>query len=134
MIALSRALLLTAVALPVISWVLKRFVLQRKVSWLLMVLLTCVGCVVVALSSFYALEAGLWANMMAFDLDRDGSISGAEMTRDAEIAMAEWSSDTGRNFGTVFSIPLFVAWTAVVYCVLSAGDWVVSRCFARGHG
>ena len=134
MIALSRALLLTAVALPVISWGLKRFVLQRKVSWLLMVLLTCVGCVVVVLSSFYALEAGLWANMMAFDLDRDGSISGAEMTHDAEIAMAEWSSDTGRNFGTVLSIPLFVAWTAVVYCVLSAGDWVVSLCFTRGHG
>jgi hypothetical protein len=134
MIALSRALLVAAVALPVISWVLKRFVLQRKVSWLLMVLLTCIGCVVVALSSFYALEAGLCANMMAFDLDRDGSISGAELTPEYEVAAAEWSSDTGRNFGTVLSIPLFVAWTAVVYCLLSAGAWVVSLCFTRGHG
>lgn len=88
----------------------------------------------VALSSFYVLEAGLWAKAMAFDLDRDGSISGAEMTRDAEIAMAKWSSDTGRNFGAVFSIPLFVAWTVAVYCVLAAGDWVASLCCARVKG
>jgi len=131
MIGLSRALLLAAVALPALTWTLNRFVLRRKLSWVLMVLITWGGCVVMTWGCLYALEAGLRANMMVFDLDRDGSISRSELTPDAKIAMAEWSSDTGRNLGTFLVVPLSGAWTGAMCCVLAAGNWAISRCLAQ---
>lgn len=123
MILLARCVLLFAVALPCLTWTLDRYVLQRKIGWPFMALLTWIGCFVIAWVAAFVLEVGIERNMMSHDLDGDGSIDGAELTPAAEIAIERWSSDVGRNFGVFLAIPLFALWTTVVYSILSAIAW-----------
>jgi hypothetical protein len=64
------------------------------------------------------LEQGLQDKMMSYDLNGDGGITGAEETPAAQIAIDRWQHDTGRGFGPFLAIPIFAAWTAIVYSVL----------------
>ncbi len=134
MIVIARCILLVAIALPLITWTVDRCVLRRTVGWPLMSLLTWLGCILIAWIAALVLEIGIEANMMSFDLNRDGSISGSELTPAAELAIDRWSSDVGRNFGVFLVIPLFAIWTAVVYSVLSATTYVVRSVRTPGSG
>lgn len=118
MILLARALVYFALTLPVFTFLFDRWVLRRRIDWPLMTIITWLACCAMVWLASLVLEHGYHDKMMSYDLNRDGVITGAEETPAEQIAIDRWQHDTGRNFGPFIAIPIFAAWTAIVYLVL----------------
>jgi len=118
MILIARALVYFALTLPVFTFLLDRWILRRRIDWPLMTILTWLACCAIVWLASIVLEQGLHDKMMSYDLNGDGAITGAEETPSAQIAIDRWQHDTSRNFGPFLAVPIFAAWTAIVYLVL----------------
>lgn len=115
MILIARALVYLALMLPVFTFLLDRWVLRRRTDWPLMTILTWLACCAIVWLASIVLEQGLHDKMMSYDLNGDSAITGAEDTPSAQIGIDRWQHDTGRNFGPFLAVPIFAAWTAMVY-------------------
>lgn len=93
---------------------------------LLLLALTTVAGFVLLGAGAWASEAYLKAELDRFDLDGDGSIGGSELTPDAQKALDEWASDTGRAMVVFTGIPLSALWAGAWLAALSTGKWVVA--------
>jgi hypothetical protein len=88
---------------------------------------------------FLLLVAGAWAadlhlkaEMDSFDLDGDGGIGGSELTPEAQRAIDDWASDTGRAMVIFTGIPMSAIWFAICFSVLYVGKWIIARIVAIG--
>ena len=108
---ISTGLLVVFLVLPILSAI--RLIVKRKAtvkSWGGGLLLSAVGCYLLMLASVKLTDAHLEARLNEYDLNGDGSFSGAEVTPQMEEAMAEWASDTGRSLAPItglFMSPLY---------------------------
>ena len=112
--------------LPVGTWGVNLFRRNRIHPALICIVTVMLGCVLF-LASIWILEIQLEAKMNSFDLDGDGVFSGDELTPAAEIAMAEWTSDTGRSFGYILGIPFTIIWYAILFSIAFSAEWVFRR-------
>lgn len=103
--------------LPLVAW-LAVVCGKLRLHPVLVYLLTCVVGYFVLLLSVFILDAELEARMNSFDLDGNGSFSGAELTAEAKEAMEDWSSDTGRNFAPIFGVPFTMIWYSLTMGLL----------------
>lgn len=76
--------------------------------------LVSVGCYLLLVFAILATEWHLKAELAQFDLNGDGSFSGAELTPEMEEAMSAWTSDTGRRFAP---------FVGLVTCPVYSGFW-----------
>ena len=127
---LSGTLSVIWLALPALAWIVNLCTGKRIHPALLYVLMGILGYVVL-LVSVWALDAQLEAEMNSYDLDGDGGFSGAELTPEAELAMEEWASDTGRTFAPIFGVPITAIWYTFQFAILFSGEWVIRKCFFR---
>jgi hypothetical protein len=127
------SLLLVWFILPVLMWfanLLIRIPTNPKYRIVLIGLfcvLTAIAGYIVLLTSVWVLDTHLEAEMNKFDLDGDGGIGGAELTPEAERAIEEWASDTGRTFAPIVGIPLTAIWYGMLFAVLFGGEWVFRK-------
>ena len=117
-------------ALPVITWI-GNLSVRKRVHPAILYFATGVAGYVVLLVAVWAVDAKLEAEMNAFDLNGDGSFSGAELTPAAERAMEEWSSDTGRTFAPIFGVPITAIWYTIVFAIVFGAEWLFRICFLR---
>lgn len=125
---LSMSLLILWVTLPVITWALN-LCLEKRMHPLQLYFFTMIAGYFLLLSTVWAVDAQLTAEMNSFDLDGDGGIGGAELTPEAERAMEEWASDTGRSFAPITGIPLTAIWYTILFAFLFCGQWCFHKIF-----
>lgn len=104
---------------------------KKRIHPALLYLLACVVGYVVLLFGVWATDQYLEAKMNSFDLDLDGGIGGDELTPEADAAIDEWASDTGRAFAPVIGFPLTAIWTAMCFGVFYGGEWLIRKTYFR---
>jgi hypothetical protein len=120
------ALNTAALVLPWVALSIHIAVIGQK-RILLSACLAAVGMYVLILWAVQIVDAEIAARLSTFDLDHDGGFSGNEITPAFEVAMADFTNDTGRAMapftGAVFSL---------VYSALVLGIWSTGmRIFRR---
>ncbi len=118
------------IGLPVGAWLTNLLAGKRIHPALLYLMIVVVGYFVLV-ASVMALDAELEAKMNSFDLDGDGGIGGSELTPDAEKAMEDWASDTGRSFAPIIGAPLTLIWYSILFGLVFAGEWIVRSLFKK---
>ncbi len=83
----------------------------------------------VLLAAVWVLDVQLKEAMDSYDLDGDGGIGGAELTPEAERAIQEWASDTGRTLAPIVGIPLTVIWYGLMFAWVVAAEWTFRKIF-----
>jgi hypothetical protein len=125
---LSTILFFVWIALPLGAWMANLFTGKRVHPALLYVVTGLFGYFVL-IASVWALDVQLEAKMNSFDLDGDGGFSGTELTPEAERAMDEWASDTGRNFAPFSGIPITAIWYTLLFAVVYGGEYLFRSLF-----
>lgn len=120
---LSSLLLIAYFATPLICWLLNALVLRRRIHWSLLFILSCVAGFVVLMVTVQVIDIEIQLEIDRHDIDGDGSISGNEMTAEAERAMQALTSDTGRALAPITGFPITFVWTAISFIVLAVIDW-----------
>ena len=112
-------------------WIAKLCSRKRIHPALLCVLcaLTLIAGYIVLLTSVWALDVQLEAEMNKYDLDGDGGIGGDEWTPEAKRAMDEWASDTDRAMAPIFGVPLTTIWYTILFAFFFGGEWVFRKLF-----
>lgn len=113
--AFSTALMIVFLVVPLVSAI--RLTVKRVVSlrrWGTWFLFSALGCYLLLLTSVKLTDLHLDARLKKYDLDGDGSYSGAEVTPQMEEAMAEWASDTGRSLAPI---------TGLIVSPIYSGFW-----------
>ena len=93
---LSNSLLLLWAGLPVMMW-LFRLVVPKRIHVIILYIFTVAIGYFVFVGCAWASDVLLEQRMNSFDLDGDGGIGGDELTPEAQQAIDEWASDTGRT-------------------------------------
>ena len=105
-------------ALPVASAVVLIIKKKSHLSWWLMSwMISSIVCFLLLWGYLVWLDGYYESNLNAFDLDGDGSFSGAELTPEMDKAMEEYTSDTGRSFGRIANFvisPMYAGFWHVV--------------------
>lgn len=112
--------------LPLTMWLL-RLVANRRMHILVLYLLAVVIGYLLLVGTAWAADIMLEQKRNSFDLDGDGSISGHELTPEAQQAMDDWASDTGRTFAILMALPLTAIWAALCLIPLGFGEWIFRR-------
>lgn len=110
-VAIEQILLTATLAVPALALLFKRRLLPRLGSIRLFLIYTMVVYALILLR-VYLIEIRLDAELDAFDLNRDGSFSGGEITPAQETAMHRVVADAGRQFAPFTGVvlaPLCVA-------------------------
>ena len=81
---------------------------KKRIHSMLLYLIACAVGYIVLLVGVWSVDQHLEGEMHSFDLDKDGGIGGDELTPEAQAAMDEWASDTGRSFAPIIGIPMTV--------------------------
>ena len=100
------------------------------------------GCFTYILGYFLLLvtvgvvDSELWHEMMSYDLDGDGSVTGIEETPQAIAAEREWSNDIGRSLAAVTGILYVLIWYSLVILILwtieSIAKWILTTRGRKG--
>ncbi|MCA9214689.1 MAG: hypothetical protein KDB27_16570 [Planctomycetales bacterium] len=128
---LSMSLMFLWVAMPALVWGI-RLVSRKRIHGALLYVLTVVVCYVLFVACAWTADVVLEQRMNSFDLDGDGGIGGVELTPEAQQAIDDWASDTGRTFAPIVGGPLSAFWAAVCMIPLCIGEWIVKRFIGRG--
>ena len=112
--------------LPLTMWLL-RLVANRRIHILVLYLLAVVIGYLLLVGTAWAADIMLERKMNSFDLDGDGSISGHELTPEAQQAIDDWASDTGRTLAIFTALPLTAIWAALCLIPLGFGEWIYRR-------
>jgi hypothetical protein len=107
-------------------WLL-RLVANRRIHILVLYLFAVVIGYFLLVGSAWVADIVLEQKMNSFDLDGDGGIGGDELTPEAQQAMDDWASDTGRTFAIFMALPLTAIWAALCLIPLGFGEWIVRR-------
>lgn len=116
-------LLVTWALLPPTIWLIK-FLLPKKPHGCLIFVMTCFAGYGLFIGCAYVADIQATRHMESFDLDGDGDIDGAEMTSDAQKAMDDWASDTGRTMAIFTGIPLTLIWYTIWFAPLYGAEWL----------
>jgi hypothetical protein len=120
---LSSLLQIAYFATPLTCWLLNALVLRRRIHWSLLFILSCVAGFAVLMVTVQVIDVEVQLEINRHDTDGDGSISGSEMTAEAERAMHNLTSDTGRALAPITGFPITFVWTAINFIVLAVIDW-----------
>lgn len=113
-------------AFPLLAWILRFFIPMRIHGIILYIITLVVGyCLFVGCARVS--DVVIEQRMNSFDLDGDGGIGGNEMTPEAQAAIDDWASDTGRTFAIFIALPLTAIWSAICLTPLCLGEWIVRR-------
>jgi hypothetical protein len=112
--------------LPPTMWLL-RLVANRRIQMLVLYLCTVVIGYFLFVGCAWAADTMLEQKMNSFDLDGDGAIGGDELTPEAQQAMDDWASDTGRTLAIFTGLPLTAIWAALCLIPLGVAEWIVRR-------
>jgi hypothetical protein len=123
---LVNSLLLLWAALPLMMWVL-RLVGPRRVHVVILFVCTVVVGYFLYVGAAMTADVLIEQRMNRFDLDGDGGISGDELTPEAQQAIDDWASDTGRTFAFITALPVTAIWAAIWLTPLCAAEWIVRR-------
>ena len=110
-------------AWPVASWIGNLFLPRRLHPVLLYVVAGIIGYVLLV-TSVFALDSHLEAELDKFDLNGDGGFDSSEMTPAAQQAMDDFTHDTGRTFAPIFGAPITAIWLLLNFAILYCGEWV----------
>jgi hypothetical protein len=77
------------------------------------------ACYALLLTAAESRRSGKQRRVDAYDLDRNGFIDGREITRDAEVAVLEASSDTGLMFAPITCSVVAPLWSLLVFVVIA---------------
>jgi hypothetical protein len=83
-----------------------------------------VGCAWVA-------DVAIERRMNSFDLDGDGGIGGDKLTPEAQEAIDDWASDTGRALAVFIGFPVSIIWAAIWLIPLFIVEWIVRRLIGK---
>jgi len=119
------ALILCWLALPPLVLALNATRRVRLHPLLLFAITVTIGFALLVTSA-WAWDVSLKAEMDRFDLDGDGGIGGAELTPDAQRAMDAWASDTGRTMVIFTGFPVTAIWAGFWFLCLCVGEWTVA--------
>lgn len=119
------ALMILWLALPLMAFAANARRRKPLHAFLLLALTIAAGFALLFAGAWVS-EAHLKAEVSRFDLDGDGGIGGSELTADAQKALDEWASDTGRTMVVFTGIPLSALWTGAWFAVLFTGKWLVA--------
>lgn len=129
------ALMILWLALPLVAFAANARRRKPLHPFFLLALTTAVGFALLGAAA-WASEAHLKAEMNRFDLDGDGGIGGPELTPDAQKALDEWASDTGRTMVVFTGIPLSALWAGAWFAVFFTAKWLLAAVIsarARRH-
>ena len=76
-------------------------------------------------------DAMIQQRLDSFDLNGDGDISGDENTPEAQEAMDDWASDTGRTLAIFTGLPITGIWAAFSLTPLCLVEWIVRQLRAK---
>jgi len=122
---LSHFLTIAWVVWPAIYWL----VLRRRDPSVKSGCLTYIFGYLFLLATVQVVEAELWYEMMAYDIDGDGMVMGVERTPLAIAAEREWTSDVGRSYASFTGFFFVLIWYSFVILILTVAkttiDWIV---------
>lgn len=113
-------------ALPFLAFVVNA-IRRRPLHPFFLFAMTVVTGFILLVAGAWASEAHLKTEMNRYDLDGDGGIGGSELTPDAEKAIDDWASDTGRTMVVFTGIPLTAIWTGMCFILLYVGKLIVTK-------
>jgi len=119
-------------ALPFFAYVGVRRCNERALH-IRAIIATTVGGWVLLMVFVAAADASDRARMATFDLNRDGEISGAKRTKEAENAIQDQGRDTGRAVAPILGFPLTAVWYSFLFGALYGGAWAFRKLFVRSH-
>ena len=127
---LANSLMLLWAGLPLLVWLL-RLVSRKPIHAILLYIFTVVIGYFIFVGCAWAADVSLEQRMNSFDLDSDGGIGGNELTAEAQEAIDDWASDTGRTFAFITGLPVTAIWAAICLTPLCVGEWIVRRIIGR---
>jgi hypothetical protein len=104
----------------------------RRLHPILLYVLTVIVGFLVLLAAASIADMHLKAEMDRFDLDGDGGLGGSELTPEAQTAIDDWASDTGRRMVIFTGIPISAIWFGICLFPLYVGRWIVTRSLFSG--
>ncbi len=114
--------------LPIMSW-FANLCFDKRIHPVLLYPLAAIVGYLILVSSVWMADAQLTAEMNQYDLDGDGGIGGDELTPEAERAIDEWASDTGRTMAPFLGVPLTAIWYGILFAFLFGGEWIIRKVF-----
>lgn len=124
------SLILLWAGLPLMMWLI-RLVVPKRIHVIILYIFTVVIGYFVFVGCAWASDVLLEQRMNSFDLDGDGGFGGDELTPEAQEAIDDWASDTGRTFAFITALPITAIWTAICLIPLCVGEWIVKRLIGR---
>ena len=124
------SLMLLWAVLPLLAWFFRLFV-PRRIHGILLYISTVAVGYFLFVGCAWTSDILLEQRMNSFDLDGDGGIGGDELTPEAQEAMDDWASDTGRTLAVFTGFPITAIWAAICLTPLCIGEWIVRRLIGR---
>ena len=112
--------------LPMTAWVANLFLPKRIHAVILYPCICIVGWLIVT-ASIMGEFSGYETELMEFDVNHNGEIDDAELTREARELQDLIANDTGRSMGSFFAVPITAIWVGLNFLILYGLELVVKR-------
>lgn len=116
--------------LPLMMW-LMRLLGKRQIHGMFLFAISVLLGYFLFVGCAWAADVVLEQRMNRFDIDGDGGIGGDELTPEAQAAMEDWASDTGRSLAIFTGLPVTMFWAAGCLIPLCAVEWLVRRVMSQ---
>ena len=122
---MSILLMLLYLVLPCAFWFANVLIWKRRVHWFLLLVIATMAGYLVFVGAAWVADVELRANLARFDRDGNGDIDNDEMSPEAERAVEDYYSDTGRVMAPFLGGPLTLIWCSMQFSVLGIGTWLL---------
>jgi hypothetical protein len=126
------SLILLWAGLPLMMW-LFRLVVRKRIHVIILYIVTVFIGYFVFVGCAWASDVLAEQRMNSFDIDGDGGIGGDELTPEAQEAIDDWASDTGRRLAFITGLPVTAIWAVIWLTPLCVGEWIVRRLIGKQH-
>ena len=110
-------LMLCSFVSPFVCWVVNAFVLPGRKRWFFPFVFASAIVYVSILAGAQAREFELERAIERYERN------GESQTPEAQKAVNQWASDTGRTFAPILGLPLAFIWTTINFAVLAFVEW-----------
>jgi hypothetical protein len=121
---LSSAAFILYLILPNCVWLFRKRLTHSKLQFVVLFFITIVLGYVLYVGGIWILDKELKQAVDRFDLDHDGGFSDTEYTPEAQAAMKEFTSDTGRTFAPFVAGPITIIWVSFCFSILAFISWI----------
>ena len=121
---LSSIAFISYLLLPACVWLFRKKLTHSKLQFAILFCITVALGYILYVGGIWILDRELKQAVDRYDLDHDSEFSDAEYTLEAQSAMKEFTSDTGRTLAPFVAGPITIIWVSFCFSIFALISWI----------